>query len=206
MANRFDPNSYLCLLNAMNHHDIGHHRGDGSPRSPHGCAPSATRGARPHGLARPRRARLQLPASDLAAALGVAQLEKLDEMLERRSAVAARYAQGWPGSRASGADRRARRTERRSWSSTPVRLPEGADRDATIARLGRAGVVSQGLPACIHLFPPPARARLARGPVPGRRSRLGSLAGAAVLPLDDRVAGGAGVRGSRPDALTANRR
>jgi perosamine synthetase len=91
--------------------------------------------------------------SDLAAALGVAQLERLDSLLERRAAVAELYAQrlaGIEGLRvpAPGAGR-----ERRSWFVYVVGLPEGADRDATIARLAERGIASKAYLPCIHLFP-----------------------------------------------------
>jgi dTDP-4-amino-4,6-dideoxygalactose transaminase len=91
--------------------------------------------------------------SDLAAALGVAQLEKLDAMLARRDAVAARYAEalaGIEGLRVPGAGRG---HERRSWFVYVVQLPEGADRDAAIARLGERGIASKAYLPCIHLFP-----------------------------------------------------
>ena len=91
--------------------------------------------------------------SDLAAALGVAQLEKLDAMLERRAAVAALYEQGLAALAGVSAPIAGRGAERRSWFVYPVGLPEGADRDATIARLGERGVASKAYLPCIHLFP-----------------------------------------------------
>ena len=90
---------------------------------------------------------------DLAAALGVAQLEKLDEMLERRSAVAARYEQGLAAIEGLSTPIAGRGEERRSWFVYTVGLPEGADRAATIARLGERGVSSKAYLPCIHLFP-----------------------------------------------------
>jgi perosamine synthetase len=94
--------------------------------------------------------------SDLAAALGVAQMEKLDEMLARRSAVASLYEQGLAGLAAmegieppsAGGS-----TERRSWFVYPVRLPTGVDRDAVIVRLAKRGVASKAYLPCLHLFP-----------------------------------------------------
>jgi perosamine synthetase len=91
--------------------------------------------------------------SDLAAALGVAQLEKLDAMLERRAGVAALYEAGLAGVEGLETPLAGRGAERRSWFVYPVRLPEGADRDATIARLGERGVAAKGYMPCIHLFP-----------------------------------------------------
>jgi perosamine synthetase len=91
--------------------------------------------------------------SDVAAALGVGQLEKLDEMLERRAAVAAAYSEALAeidGLRVPIAGRGA---ERRSWFVYVVSLPEGVDRDATIARLGERGIASKAYLPCIHLFP-----------------------------------------------------
>ena len=136
--------------------------------------------------------------SDLAAALGVAQVERLDALLERRAAVAALYERArWPAIEGvEAADRRDAARSARSWFVYVVRLPRGADRDATIARLGRARHRQQGLPALHPPLPAPARARLPRGPVPGRRSGLGPLAGAAFLPGDDRGPGRPRLRGA----------
>jgi perosamine synthetase len=91
--------------------------------------------------------------SDLAAALGVAQLEKLDAMLARREAVAALYAEGLAGVDGLRLPGPGRGAERRSWFVYVVELPEGADRDATIERLGVRGVASKAYLPCIHLFP-----------------------------------------------------
>jgi perosamine synthetase len=91
--------------------------------------------------------------SDLAAALGVAQLEKLDAMLARRGAVAALYAEGLAGVEGATAPIAARGTERRSWFVYPVRLGEGLDRDAVVGRLAEHGVAAKAYLPCIHLFP-----------------------------------------------------
>ncbi len=106
--------------------------------------------------------------SDLAAALGVAQLEKLDEMLAARSRVAALYEDALSQTDfvVSSAYRDKPRThpgvvapiagrgqERRSWFVYPVQLPEGVDRDATVGRLSERGVASKAYLPCIHLFP-----------------------------------------------------
>lgn len=91
--------------------------------------------------------------SDLAAALGVAQLEKLDAMLARREAIAALYEQGLAAIEGVEAPIAGRARERRSWFVYAVRLPEDADRDATVARLAEHGIASKAYLPCIHLFP-----------------------------------------------------
>ena len=90
--------------------------------------------------------------SDVAAAIGLAQVEKLDSLLERRSAVAAAYAERLAGMEGVEAPLDGRGTERRSWFVYPVRVADG-DRDATIARLAERGIASKAYLPCIHLFP-----------------------------------------------------
>jgi dTDP-4-amino-4,6-dideoxygalactose transaminase len=90
---------------------------------------------------------------ELSAALGVAQLERLDEILERRSAVAARYAEllgGLDGVELPAADDD---DHVRSWFVYVVRLADGVDRDAVMAHLAEAGVASKPYLPCIHLQP-----------------------------------------------------
>jgi perosamine synthetase len=91
--------------------------------------------------------------SDLAAALGVAQVEKLDSLLERRAAVARLYEERLSAIEGVRTPAAARGAEKRSWFVYTVRLPAGADRDATIARLAERGVASKAYLPCIHLFP-----------------------------------------------------
>jgi perosamine synthetase len=91
--------------------------------------------------------------SDLAAALGVAQVEKLDSLLGRRTAVAALYEQRLAGVEGVAVPIAARGQERRSWFVYVVRLADGVDRDATIAQLAARGIASKAYLPCIHLFP-----------------------------------------------------
>jgi dTDP-4-amino-4,6-dideoxygalactose transaminase len=91
--------------------------------------------------------------SDLAAGLGVAQLEKLDAMLASRAGVAALYEQGLAGLAGVDAPSPGRGAEARSWFVYTVRLPEGADRDVTVERLAAEGIASKAYLPCIHLFP-----------------------------------------------------
>jgi len=91
--------------------------------------------------------------SDLAAALGVAQVEKLDSLLARRAAVAAQYEQRLAAVEGVTVPLAARGQERRSWFVYVVRLGEEVDRDATIARLAERGIASKAYLPCIHLFP-----------------------------------------------------
>jgi perosamine synthetase len=91
--------------------------------------------------------------SDLAAALGVAQVEKLDRLLERRAAVARMYEERLSSIEGLRTPIAGRGSEVRSWFVYTVRLPRGADRDATIARLAERGIASKAYLPCIHLFP-----------------------------------------------------
>jgi perosamine synthetase len=91
--------------------------------------------------------------SDLAAALGVAQVEKLDSLLERRSAVASFYSERLAGLEGVEVPVAARGRERRSWFVYVVRLADDVDRDAVIATLARNGIASKAYLPCIHLFP-----------------------------------------------------
>jgi perosamine synthetase len=91
--------------------------------------------------------------SDVAAALGVAQLERLDEILERRAAVAARYAEllsGVDGVELLAADDA---DHRRSWFVYVVLLDSGVDRDGVMARLGEEGIAAKPYLPSIHLQP-----------------------------------------------------
>jgi perosamine synthetase len=100
---------------------------------------------------------------ELAAALGVVQLEGLDRMLAERVRVAELYRDhlsSLGGAPAAEADPAGlvlpcadRGSERRSWFVYVVQLPEQADRDAVIAALARAGIQSKAYLPCIHLLP-----------------------------------------------------
>ncbi|MDX6595121.1 MAG: perosamine synthetase [Solirubrobacterales bacterium] len=91
--------------------------------------------------------------SDIAAALGVAQVEKLDSLLARRDAVASLYEQRLSAVEGVGAPVASRGKERRSWFVYVVRLADEVDRDATIASLAKHGIASKAYLPCIHLFP-----------------------------------------------------
>jgi perosamine synthetase len=90
---------------------------------------------------------------DLSAALGLAQLERLDEILGLRSAVAARYAEllatvdGVEAPLPNDAD------HRRSWFVYVVMLAAEVDRDDVIAQLASDGVASKPYLPSIHLQP-----------------------------------------------------
>jgi perosamine synthetase len=91
--------------------------------------------------------------SDIACALGLAQLERLDQMLADRERVAAMYAEALadlegvelPAGTGEGA-------ERRSWFVYVVKLPPGVDRDGTIEALRARGVDSKPYLPSIHLM------------------------------------------------------
>ncbi len=91
--------------------------------------------------------------TELSAALGVAQMERLGEILERRAAAAALYESGLAGIDGVETPAAVRGSERRSWFVYVVRLTQGIDRDGVIARLAERGVASKAYLPCIHLFP-----------------------------------------------------
>ncbi len=91
--------------------------------------------------------------SDVAAAVGIAQVEKLDQLLARRAAVAAMYEERLAGVERVRTPIAGRGAERRSWFVYTVRLDPAVDRDATIARLAERGIASKAYLPCIHLFP-----------------------------------------------------
>ena len=90
--------------------------------------------------------------SDIACALGLAQLERLDEMLAGRARVAQRYREALgavegltlPCEDAGG--------NRRGWFVYVVQLPHGVDRDDTVRALAGGGVPSKPYFPAIHLM------------------------------------------------------
>ena len=91
--------------------------------------------------------------TDIQAALGVAQLEKLDEILERRAGAAARYGEllsGLDGVEPPAADDA---DHKRSWFVYVVLLGHGLDRERVSARLAEAGVEAGHYVPCVHLQP-----------------------------------------------------
>jgi perosamine synthetase len=91
--------------------------------------------------------------TDIQAALGIAQLEKLDRILELRAAAAARYGElleGVDGVELPLADDS---DHTRSWFVYVVKLAPGIDRDAVMAELRGQGIGSAEYVPCVHLQP-----------------------------------------------------
>jgi perosamine synthetase len=102
--------------------------------------------------------------TEIQAAIGIAQLERLDEMLCSRAEIAASYSEQLAacGGAAAGEGDPAglvlpcadRGDEQRSWFVYAVQLPSGADRGAVIEALAREGIQSKAYLPCIHTMPP----------------------------------------------------
>jgi perosamine synthetase len=90
---------------------------------------------------------------DLSAALGLAQLERLDEILAARDAVAARYAELLAGVDGVDAPLPDDEDHRRSWFVYVTTLARGVDRSDVMARLASEGVASKPYLPSIHLQP-----------------------------------------------------
>jgi perosamine synthetase len=90
--------------------------------------------------------------SDIACALGLAQLERLDGMLAGRGRVAGCYREVLAGIEGLGLPCPDRGGERRGWFVFVVQLPHGVDRDATIHALTVKGIQSKPYLPAIHLM------------------------------------------------------
>jgi perosamine synthetase len=89
--------------------------------------------------------------TDLACAMGLAQLQRLDGMLAARAQAAAWYREalaGFEGLTLPCEDD----GDVRGWFVFVVQLPHGADRDETIAALAQRGVQSKPYLPAIHLM------------------------------------------------------
>jgi perosamine synthetase len=91
--------------------------------------------------------------SDVSAALGVAQVERLDGLLAARRRVAGLYRQRLAGIEGLGLPCEDAGDQRRGWFVFVVQLPEGSDRDTVSASLASVGVASKAYLPCIHLQP-----------------------------------------------------
>ena len=91
--------------------------------------------------------------TDVEAAIGIAQLEKLDRLLAMRADVARRYGEllasidGVELPCADDAD------HRRSWFVYVVKVAEGIDRDAVLERLASQGIEAGHYVPAVHLQP-----------------------------------------------------
>ena len=90
---------------------------------------------------------------ELSAALGVAQLEKLDAILELRTAVAARYGDLLAGVDGVETLRVGDEDHVRSWFVYVVLLAREIDRNAVMARLADEAIASKPYLPSIHLQP-----------------------------------------------------
>ncbi|HYY04859.1 MAG TPA: DegT/DnrJ/EryC1/StrS family aminotransferase [Gaiellaceae bacterium] len=91
--------------------------------------------------------------TDLQAAIGLAQLEKLDRILELRAAAARRYnelIEDLDGAEALCADDA---DHHRSWFVYVVKLARDLDRDRVMAALRRDGIATAEYVPCVHLQP-----------------------------------------------------
>jgi perosamine synthetase len=90
--------------------------------------------------------------SDVACAIGIAQLQRLDGMLADRARVATLYREALAGIEGLELPCEDRGEERRGWFVFVVQLPRGVDRDATVRRLLELGVQSKPYLPAIHLM------------------------------------------------------
>jgi perosamine synthetase len=90
--------------------------------------------------------------SDLACALGIAQLERLDELLAARARVAGHYLQALAGIDGLALPCPDQDGNRRSWFVFVVQLPRGVNRDETVRALDELGIASKPYFPAIHLM------------------------------------------------------
>jgi perosamine synthetase len=90
--------------------------------------------------------------SDVACALGLAQLARLDEMLAGRERVAALYRDALAGVEGLSLPCADAGGARRGWFVFVVQLPRGVDRDATVRALASRGIQSKPYLPAIHLM------------------------------------------------------
>jgi len=90
--------------------------------------------------------------SDVACAIGLAQLERLDSMLAERARVAAAYRAALGGIEGMRLPCEDMDGNRRSWFVYVVQLPPEADREAVIGGLADRGVQSKAYLPAIHLM------------------------------------------------------
>jgi perosamine synthetase len=89
---------------------------------------------------------------DLSCALGLAQLERLDELLAGRARVAARYSEALANLEGVEPPCPDEGGDRRGWFVYVVQLPRAIDRDATVLALRARGVDSKPYLPAIHLL------------------------------------------------------
>jgi perosamine synthetase len=90
--------------------------------------------------------------SDVACALGLAQLERLDDMLAARARVAGLYREALAGIEDLGLPCEDRDGHKRGWFVFVVQLPHDVDRDATIRALAAKRIQSKPYLPAIHLM------------------------------------------------------
>jgi len=90
--------------------------------------------------------------SDIACALGLAQLERLDAMLAARARIAALYNEALAGVDGLELPCPDADGDRRSWFVYVVQVPVGVDRDETIRQLRERGIDSKPYLPAIHLM------------------------------------------------------
>ena len=91
--------------------------------------------------------------TDIQAAIGLAQLEKLDRILELREAAAARYGELLEDVGGVETPFAGDRDHKRSWFVYVVKLDADLDRAAVMDALRREGVATAEYVPCIHLQP-----------------------------------------------------
>jgi perosamine synthetase len=90
--------------------------------------------------------------SDIACALGLAQLERLDDMLAARARVAGWYRDALADVEGLGLPCEDAGGDRRGWFVFVVQVPRGIDRDGAIRALAARGVQSKPYLPAIHLM------------------------------------------------------
>jgi perosamine synthetase len=90
--------------------------------------------------------------SDIACAIGLVQLERLDELLAARARAAAAYRETLAGIEGLELPCEDAGGDRRGWFVFVVQLPRGIDRDDTIRALRARGVQSKPYLPAIHLM------------------------------------------------------
>jgi dTDP-4-amino-4,6-dideoxygalactose transaminase len=90
--------------------------------------------------------------SDLACALGLAQLEHLDDMLARRARVAASYGEALAEIEGLQLPCPDTGSARRGWFVYVVQLPPGHDRDGVVRALAERSIPSKPYFPAVHLM------------------------------------------------------